>query len=384
MAVMGHIGSQNALVSLAEVANVLTSQPFELFLLDHKDQGQVIALARRGADTAIELLPIGAAFQDLVTFGRMVGGVASGVVPTRPDSAALVKFGGDLFQFLFQGSLRQIYMGLPQGPVTLQILSNRVEVKEVPWEFLVTPDRAPAPHRERSIVRVQPTIGIEFGGAKRLKKTLKVLVVAADPANEPGVGWEDIASTIDRALAMRLPEEAKVTLVPGADRAQLLKVIAKERFDVFHFIGHGDVNAQGVGGLVLENVDKKSSEFMRGAELAVALAGKGIHLAILSACSSSGGNRADDFGSVATSLIAGGIPAVVANQFPISYRSLAPFLGSLYLHLFQYGNIDLAVAEGRVALAVGLANKTDAAVLEWGLPTLHRLANAKQLFKVAP
>jgi hypothetical protein len=57
-----------------------------------------------------------------------------------------------------------MYDRLPAGPVSLQILSDRAEIKEVPWEYLVTPDRQPSPHRERSVIQVQPTCDIYSPG----------------------------------------------------------------------------------------------------------------------------------------------------------------------------------------------------------------------------
>jgi hypothetical protein len=356
-------------------------------LIDHKNPNQVLALARRGPDTAIELLSIGPNLKKLADFGQMLGQVASGTVATRPTTKELAAFGNDLFKFLFQGSLKDLYQGLPQnGAISLQILSNRPDLKSIPWEYLVTPDRQPSPHRERSVVRVQQTLGISHQGAGKLGKNLKILVVAADPVDQQGVSWEDVSRRIERALNSPLLRAANValTVIPGATRRQLQQALLLERFDIFHFIGHGELNDKGEGGLVLVDVDNNNkSDFIAGRDVALVLAGRNTKLAILSACLSSAGKFTDDFDTVATSLIKAGIPAVVANQYPITYESLAPFVESLYTSLFTSGDIDEAVAEGRIALAIGLANKTDAAVLEWGLPTLHRLADARQLFEVA-
>jgi hypothetical protein len=58
--------------------------------------------------------------------------------------------------------------------------------------------------------------------------------------------------------------------------------------------------------------------------------------------------------------------------------TVAKFVGSLYQELLRSGDIDAAVSEGRVALAVELEG--DHAVVEWGIPTLHRHVNARQVF----
>ncbi|BAK77241.1 hypothetical protein NH8B_2427 [Pseudogulbenkiania sp. NH8B] len=103
----------------------------------------------------------------------------------------------------------------------------------------------------------------------------------------------------------------------------------------------------------------------------MALAGKGVQLAILSACLTGAGNHSDAFAVLASALIVSGIPAVVANQYPIPIKSIAPFVGSVYTSLALEGDIDRAVAEGRAALSIGIGSTTSGeAVVEWGIPTL--------------
>lgn len=354
---------------------------FELFLLDQRKTDSVIVLARRGADTAIEHIPMDATLKALGEFGHALGNVVTGNVSTRPTAADLTKFGRDLFDFLFRGSLKTMYDRLPAGSVSLQILSDRPEIKEVAWEYLVTPDRQPSPHRERSVVRVQPTCGIYSPGPKKYGRKVRVLFVSADPVDQIGVDWSDVAPVIERAMSAQMPVEFTIKVIEGATRGGLIAAIARESFDVFHFFGHGDLKAN-VGQLVLQDIKTGKSDFLSAPELAVALAGKGVQLAILSACLSSAGKHDDDFGVLASALIAAGIPAVVANQYPIPIKSISPFVGSVYASLARDGDIDRAVAEGRVALAVGIGGTTGGnAVVEWGIPTLYRLPDAQQLFQ---
>jgi len=119
---------------------------FDVFVLDVSHNGGLIALASRGADTAIEPIPIGPDLHALVTFGRLLGAAVSGQAQ-RPSAAALNKFGQSLFGYLFRGQIKSLYDRLPTGPVSIQILSNRSEAHEVPWEYLVTPDLQVSPGR---------------------------------------------------------------------------------------------------------------------------------------------------------------------------------------------------------------------------------------------
>lgn len=359
----------------------------ELFLLNNGNKDGLIALGRRGADTAIELLPIDGQLAGLSVFARSLGSAISGN-GIRPSKIELSDFGVKLFDYLFKGKLRELYLRLPAGAISLQILSDRAEIRAIPWEYLGPPDRTPVPHRERSVIRIHPTCGIDMPMPKRIKNNkknkIRVLFVSADPVDQAGVMWSDVLSTIERTFESQMPAEVTITVVEGATRGRLLARIAREKFDVFHFFGHGTLDENGKGQLVLENLETGASEFISAEDVAIALAGKGVQLAILSACLSGAGRHSDDFGVVATALIVAGIPAVLANQYPIPYKSISPFVESIYSSLLQFGDIDRAVAEGRVVLSAGISTTVHSteATVEWGIPTLYRLANARQLFKI--
>jgi hypothetical protein len=316
----------------------------------------------------------------LADYGRKLGRAISGD-DWRPTAEALVDFGKELFAWIFRGSLLELYQRLPSSAVSVQILSDRTEIREIPWEYMVTPDFQPAPHRSRSIVRVQLTCGPYTPRPKKFGSKVRVLFVSADPIDLPGVTWRDVSDKIETALAAHSKRDATIKIVEGATRETLLDAITRERFDVFHFFGHGDVQG-GVGHLVLQDIDSGRSDFLSASDLARAFAGTGVRLAILSACLTGAGNFSDDFGVISTALIRGGIPAVVANQYPIPYKSISPFVGTIYRSLMLNGDIDEAVAHGRVALSLLLKGATRGeAVVEWGIPTLYRLANARKLFK---
>lgn len=356
--------------------------PFDLFLLDVRKSNTVVALARRGADTAIEMIPIGAELTSIVAFGRLIGRAVSGN-GDRPSGPDLAAFGAKLFDFLFRGQLRDLYNQLPAGPVSIQILSNQSTLREVPWEYLSTPDRMPAPHRDRSVIRIHPTCGVYGMPSKRAGDRIRVLFVSADPIDQAGVEWQEVKAVLDRTLTAQMRSRATIEVIEGATRAGLLEAITSKSFNVFHFFGHGAV-CDGAGHLVLQDSRSGNSDFLSAEDLAVALAGKGVRLALLSACLSGAGKYDDDFGTVATALIKAGIPAVVANQYSIPIKSIAPFVDAIYSSLTQGDGIDQAVANGRAALKVGLGSTTgQGAVVEWGIPTLHRLVDVQHIFKGA-
>ena len=112
------------------------------------------------------------------------------------------------------------------------------------------------------------------------------------------------------------------------------------------------------------------------------LAGRGIRLVVLSACLTASGNFNDDFSVISAALVRSGIPAVVANQMPISNKTISPFVGELYGKLIKTGDIDLSMIEGRIALYSDLGvGKGASSGLEWGIPTLYRHYSGAQLYQ---
>jgi hypothetical protein len=310
----------------------------DVFLLDIPKTKSAVALARRGADTAIEQITLDATLFNLIDFGRLIGKAMTGNAQ-RPSAAELEAFGRQLFEFLFRGSLLQLYNRLPAGPISMQVLSDSPELREVPWEYLAMPDRMPTPHRERCVIRVLPTCGVDRPKPKKAHEKISVLFVSADPLDQPGVDWSDVQAVMHRTLMTQMPGEATIDVVEGATRNELLKAITRKKFNVFHFFGHGDLR-NGIGHLVLQDTRTGKSDFLSAEDLAVALAGKEVQLAMLSACMTSAGKYDDDFGMIATALIRAGIPAVVANQYSITTKSIASFVGEIYTLLAQGAGID--------------------------------------------
>lgn len=355
----------------------------DLFVLDTQNPGSLTAFARNGPDTAIEQLPIGDELAYLLATGRAIGRYMAGQ-GDHHSQPQIEEFGKRLFSFLFPGELRTLYDRLPPaGAVSIQIFSNRSDVQEIPWEYVVTPNRVNVPHRERSIIRIHPTCGIDPPPlAKRSSKArkLKILFVWADPVNEADVPWREVAEVHLKTLNLGGSDAIQYKMIQGASVASLTAAIAKETFDVFHFLGHG-VLVGGEGHIVLEDPEDRVSALLSGRDLARILAGKKIRLAILSACSTSAGHARGNFGAVATALIMTGIPAVIANQYPIPAKTISPFVNGVYASLLNDGDIDTAVAEGRTIMSVAFDRYSGSGVVEWGIPTLHRMANARQLYR---
>jgi CHAT domain len=362
----------------------------QLALVDPEKLGQtsgnsgdfIVALGTCNDDSVIEKLPSTAA--DLAPFLSLRDSVDKVVLQgaIRPTKDQLTHTGNALYKYLFSGKLASLYDAVPQGRISIQILSNSQSVCGVPWEYLSAPTRTPAPHRECCVVRIVPTCGVSAREPKKLNQKLKVLFVVADPIDQPGIAWNEVRLVIERALVSQLVANIELTVVEGANRKSLSKTIRNSEFDIFHFFGHGTV-INGVGQLVLVDLSKQNrSDFLAADELASLLSGKDCQVALLSACLSGAGNHEDDFSVIADALIrSGSCSAVIANQMSVPIKSVAPFVDSVYSTLLSSGNIDDAVMEGRISLAIELKGTVDGAVIEWGIPVLYRLPSAQIVFQ---
>lgn len=110
-----------------------------------------------------------------------------------------------------------------------------------------------------------------------------------------------------------------------------------------------------------------------------------LRLVVFSACDTSTIRKTlhRESADVAEALVANGVPAVVANQLPVPDDTAAAFVGPLYGRLLESGDVDDAVAAGRMELFLQRRNASKTANLEWGIPTLHRHPSVRELFEVS-
>ena len=340
-----------------------------------------IVYARCASDVAISSLPPGAELDELLAFRDRINEVLLKNLP-RPTKAELRKFGDQLFSYVIRGDVKELYSKLSDQTLTrIHLLTDREDLKSLPWEFLQYPKIPPGPWRTRSVVRVIPTIGSPKPEPIKITpgRKLRVLFVHADPVNQTGVSWPNVRESILRTFSSRLSQDLYEFLpVRGTVREVLTAFRGGNDYDIFQFSGHGDV-LQGEGHLLLLNESDNRSSPFSASQLAGLLTGHGIKLAVLSACLTSAGNAVDPFNVVSEALIYGGIPAVIANQFPVPDQSVADFVGPVYDELLASGDIDAAVNQGRLELS-SLLGSQQGATLEWGIPTLYRHIAGSKIF----
>jgi hypothetical protein len=160
---------------------------------------------------------------------------------------------------------------------------------------------------------------------------------------------------------------AVVETLPRATAGDILGRVSTAQFDIVHFIGHGAFDeATGVGSLVFED-NHGGSVLVPERSLREIFCGRGISLVFLNACQSGSGGRADFNRGAAQSLVAHGLPALVANQYSVLDSSATSFAQHFYWALAQGMGIGQAAREARIAVNCSLQGD----IIDWAVPVVY-------------
>jgi hypothetical protein len=327
------------------------------------------------------------ALSGAVRTGDAAAGAARDGRPVRADSTPSVsprEFGVLLYQALFRDTVLDLYqrtlasldrdeeVGLrirlkfdTRDPVMAQVMS-------LPWELLAPSLNDPplAVQRLSPLVRALDTI--DGSDPVSFRPPFRVLVIAANPREMKPL---DLAA-----------EEAKIRSGWGTQPsvrldfmrgvfADVQERLAKERYHVVHFMGHGDFQ-NGEGVLLFENADGSAHAVDADALRLLLADNRTLHLVFLNACrtaQSTAAGAGNPFAGVATSLVKGGVRAVLAMQFPVTDDAALTFSQTFYRMLATGLPVDAAVSESRKAVFSGYH-------AEWATPVLFLRSSDGVLF----
>jgi hypothetical protein len=310
--------------------------------------------------------------------------------------AELMELGERLAGLMLPGGVRQLYdrclAMLPQGEgVRLRLRIEDLRLAALPWEFVWLRksggERTQADFlalQKRSSVTRYEVIGEPAPPLRGDKKTLKIVVVMANPDGTPALDFEPderaIGSAIDALRATTSAVEGEV--VKDATRAKLEEAV--HGADVFHFAGHGEFaesDEVGPGGnfvkkgmIYLEGSDRKKDPYYAH-QLAIVLGNAGVRLVVLGACNTASRDEGGAWTGVAPALVQRNLQAVVAMQYPLRDVNAEPFLTKLYQRILAGYTIDEAIFEGRIAIFNNPKGDRD-----WGVPVLYLRARDGILF----
>jgi CHAT domain len=305
---------------------------------------------------------------------------------SSPQVQRAREFGEALFgALLCDDAVRNVYVAAAndaeragRGMRLTLYVTAAPDLAGVPWEFLY---RRPAFLAQSIWTPVVRYLDLESSPpALSVEPPLRLLGMVSQPT---GDGWVGLDVELERAKLEQalapLIEDGFVELrwLPGATLRDLQREVARgDDFHVFHYIGHGEFDDRsGHGSLILEGADG-SPRYVDGETLGTVLCDRrSVRLAVLNACEGAKASPVDPLAGVAAGLVQHDVPAVVGMQFAISDPAAITFAAELYSGLAQAFPVDVAVTEGRRALAA----ETD---LEWATPVLFMRVPDGRLFDI--
>jgi CHAT domain/Astacin (Peptidase family M12A) len=291
---------------------------------------------------------------------------------TLPKDTELIEFGTNLFETLFQGDVRRLYdeaRSRQHGRKLDFVFTSMVSwIAEKPWEFAYDASRrsflaTEDIHFVRNVLTAIPADVI----APRAGP-LRILVASAQPAGFGRLSVQQELEVIRRGFDPLIDAGlAEVEVLPRATPRSIHARLSTGHFTIVHFIGHGvfDEKTQ-EGSLVFE--DASGGEYRLGERsVREIFCQRGVTLVFLNACQTGSGGRADFNKGVAQSLVAHGLPALVANQYSVLDSSATHFAQHFYWALAQGMTIGQAAREARIAVNYSLQGE----MIDWAVPVVY-------------
>lgn len=286
-----------------------------------------------------------------------------GPQPTRRSlqnsaDAAAREMGEALFAAMFSGAaLHQLNATLDafalareQGVRLRMDFSGAPELAALPWEFLCHPERGffLALSPDLTIVRYVQTP--EPVRSLHVEPPLRILAMACSPHDlEPldvAHERESLQASLTRLIDARMVE---IDWAPANTLHAVTTLLDQRDYHIFHFMGHGaflqDADQRNTGYLLFEDATGAAAP-VSAERLGQALR-RSVRLALINACEGAVGALNNPSSGVATSLLAQGVPAVVAMQFSISDTIAIPFAGEFYSAIAIGLPVDAAMTSAR-------------------------------------
>lgn len=286
-----------------------------------------------------------------------------------------------LFEALFQGSVRRIFERSLGSIEQSRGLGLRIKLKldlsdlgqarlhALPWELLYNADTAE--YLSLSQSRLTPVVRyLEVSrpsSPKPLPATLRILALAAQPDNQAPL---DLATEQQSLQVLQEQvDRIEVEFLESVDMETLRRALVRLEPHVLHFMGHGAFDPDSGRGILLFERGDGRGETVSASLLAVKLIDcVNLRLVVLNACSTACSDLSsgiNSFSGLATALVRGGVPAVIAMQASVSDRAAVKFSEIFYRRLCEGDPVDTAVSEGRQGIHTSLPY-----TCEWAIPAL--------------
>lgn len=309
----------------------------------------------------------------------------SGTAAQSQPSPSLVSFGQQLYNALFQGTIRDSWMtaqGIAQH--RREVLRLRLGLKgedlpRLPWEVLHRGDRPLSTGTDVVFSRYQAAFSPMTAVFHPLRpqgvgtrQPLRILMVLSAPTDQ------EVLELRQEALHLKaeLQEEAigggfpniQLTILEQPGREQLTQALEQGHYQIFHYAGHSNLGQSG-GDVYLVSDKTGLTEVISGDDLAGLLVNNGICMAVFNSCRGvyTAAEAEPGDGNLAEALLRRGIPGVLAMAERIPDDVALTFSRLFYRNLKQIYPIDLSLNRARQ----GLISAYGSHQLYWALPILY-------------
>ncbi len=367
----------NAAQETASVADDIAYENFSINIGLHRTDGSyAVAAKSAGGETGniLRSFPVeDKNFSDLLDYLRDL--------VAKPEEAR--ELGQKLRQFLFPPEawtlfVRSLEIAKGKGKKGLRILLNydleSTTLNRIPWEYCTDDRSFLALNKKTPLVRYLPTD--RTPSPITVPGTVRVLVVLANPNDTNKLNLDQEKERIEKALAKLVKNgRVKIQLLANATRRELRRAFRKFDPHILHFSGHGVLNKDGEGALLLVGDDGNSAE-VDADDLMVLLRSSSVKLVVLSACETAAINEEAKVRGenpailgVAPRLVWDGVPAVIGMQFAVPEATAVQFMQDMYEFLADGEPLDAAVTEARIG-----AYFDDDENIYWAIPVLFMRA----------
>lgn len=308
--------------------------------------------------------------QIIATHERILAFIDGKPNATLPNDEEMIEFGKTLFQTLFPRNIRSLYdvARSIRGDDRLDIIFTSMIpwIADKPWEFAYDPVRRTFLATEEIYFIRNVLTAIPAAELKARPGPLRILVAAAQPVGAGALSIDDEIRVISRGFEVLTGAGlAEIKVLPRATPADLHAEVMARDYDVLHFIGHGLVDENGCGYLLFED-GHGGEHWVSERTVREILLQRGIRLVFLNACETGRGGRVEFNRGIAQALVAGGMPAVVANQYKVLDQSATSFAQQFYWSLAQGKSIAAAARESRIAV-----NYSSGEAIDWAVPVIY-------------
>lgn len=322
---------------------------FELHIRDPLPDGSFPVTARVAVtDQQVEgrfVLPVddAAATAFLSAFGE---GTAS--------PAEVQEFGSSLFNALFQGRIRDLYISIRAShgsSLRYRLILDAPLLARLPWELLYDPERRVFLALETSLVR-------GFGLAEpsqplQVQPPLRILVSAAFPRDLPTIEGQDEIGTILHELADLVRRRDAEVVQLGHTTLRSLQNALREAatqgqpFHILHVIAHGAYDHHAGHPVLFLEDDQGRAQPVDPTVFADVLRPFDLKLVYLNACETAALSALDLTQGFAPALMAIGTPAVIGMQVAVWDRLARQVAQDFYAALADNQPVDQALLSAR-------------------------------------